>query len=53
MRRRITGVAGLLAALAAVWPAAADPGKPVAVRWGGQAFFTIETDWNLTVAIYP
>jgi L-ascorbate metabolism protein UlaG (beta-lactamase superfamily) len=53
MRRKITGVAGLLAALAAVWPAAADPGKPVAVRWWGQAFVTIETYWNLTVAIDP
>ena len=53
MRRKITGVAGLLAALAAVWPAAADPGKPVAIRWWGQAFVTIETYWNLTVAIDP
>ncbi len=53
MRRKITVVAGLLAALAAVWPAAADPGKPVAVRWWGQAFVTIETYWNLTVAIDP
>ena len=53
MRRKIAGVAGLLASLAAVWPAAADPGKPVAVRWWGQAFVTIETYWNLTVAIDP
>ena len=53
MRRKITGVAGLLAALAAIGPAAADPGKPVAVRWWGQAFVTIETYWNLTVAIDP
>ncbi|MEE8156389.1 MAG: MBL fold metallo-hydrolase, partial [Phycisphaerales bacterium] len=53
MRRKITVVAGLLAALAAVWPAAADPGKPVAVRWWGQAFVTIETYWDLTVAIDP
>ncbi len=53
MRRKITGITGLLAALAAVWPAVADPGKPIAVRWWGQAFVTIETYWNLTVAIDP
>lgn len=53
MRRKITRVVGLLAAMAAIWPAAADPGKPVAVRWWGQAFVTIETYWNLTVAIDP
>ncbi|MEE9128375.1 MAG: MBL fold metallo-hydrolase [Phycisphaerales bacterium] len=53
MRRKIAGVAGLLASLAAVWPAAADLGKPVAVRWWGQAFVTIESYWNLTVAVDP
>jgi L-ascorbate metabolism protein UlaG (beta-lactamase superfamily) len=33
--------------------ALADPGKPVAVRWWGQAMVSIETYWNLTVVIDP
>jgi len=33
--------------------AVADPGKPVAVRWWGQAMVTIETWWGLTVAVDP
>jgi L-ascorbate metabolism protein UlaG (beta-lactamase superfamily) len=32
---------------------AADPGKPVAVRWWGQGMVSIETDWNQTVVIDP
>ncbi|HJQ79927.1 MAG TPA: MBL fold metallo-hydrolase [Lacipirellulaceae bacterium] len=33
--------------------AAADSGKPVAVRWWGQAMVSIETYWNLHVVIDP
>jgi L-ascorbate metabolism protein UlaG (beta-lactamase superfamily) len=33
--------------------AQADPGKPVAVRWWGQAMVSIETYWNLHVVIDP
>lgn len=53
MRDKITGVVASLVILAISWPVVADPGKPVAVRWWGQAFVTIETYWNLTVAIDP
>lgn len=53
MRSKITGVVASLVILAISWPVVADPGKPVAVRWWGQAFVTIETYWNLTVAIDP
>ncbi|MCH8822532.1 MAG: MBL fold metallo-hydrolase [Planctomycetes bacterium] len=53
MRRKITHITGLLTVLILVWPVVADPGKPVAVRWWGQAFVTIETYWNLTIAIDP
>jgi L-ascorbate metabolism protein UlaG (beta-lactamase superfamily) len=31
----------------------ADPGKPVAVRWWGQAMVSIETYWNLQIVIDP
>ncbi|QEG33356.1 MBL fold metallo-hydrolase [Bythopirellula goksoeyrii] len=31
----------------------ADPGKPVAVRWWGQAMVSIETYWNLKIVIDP
>ena len=31
----------------------ADPGKPIAVRWWGQAMVSIETYWNLHVVIDP
>jgi L-ascorbate metabolism protein UlaG (beta-lactamase superfamily) len=40
-------------ALAFASIAAADPGKPVAVRWWGQAMVSIETYWNLRVVIDP
>ena len=53
MRRNVTRFISLLAVLILVLPADADPGKPVAVRWWGQAFVTIETYWNLTIAIDP
>lgn len=33
--------------------AQADPGKPVAVRWWGQAMVSIETYWGLQVVIDP
>lgn len=32
---------------------AADPGKPVAIRWWGQGMVSIETYWNLQVVIDP
>ncbi len=53
IRRKIKTLVCLLAAFAVVLPAAADPGKPVAIRWWGQSLITIETYWNLTVAIDP
>lgn len=31
----------------------ADPGKPVAVRWWGQAMVSIETYWNFQIVIDP
>lgn len=31
----------------------ANPGKPVAVRWWGQAMISLETYWNLKVVIDP
>jgi L-ascorbate metabolism protein UlaG (beta-lactamase superfamily) len=44
----------LAAAVLTLAPSAvADPGKPVGVRWWGQAYVTIETWWGLTVAIDP
>ena len=45
-----------LAAVAALMLAPgveADPGKPVAVRFWGQGLVTIETYWNLRIAIDP
>lgn len=33
--------------------AMADPGKPVAIRWWGQGYVSIETWWGLTLAIDP
>ena len=46
---RFAAIATLLAAT----PLTAAPGKPVAVRFWGQGLVTIETYWNLTVAIDP
>ncbi len=46
---RLAAIAALLAAT----PLSADTGKPVAVRFWGQGLVTIETYWNLTVAIDP
>lgn len=43
----------ILLLLLLVRSASADEGKPLAVRWWGQAFVTIETYWGLTVAIDP
>jgi L-ascorbate metabolism protein UlaG (beta-lactamase superfamily) len=43
----------LLASLGAALPVLADSGKPVAVRWWGQAMVSIETYWGLTVVIDP
>lgn len=33
--------------------AIADPGKPVAVRWWGQAMVSIESYWNLRIVVDP
>ena len=43
----------LTAALIPLAPAAADEGNPVAVRWWGQSFVTVESYWGITVAIDP
>lgn len=43
----------LVAVLAAQSTASADPGKPVAVHWWGQATVSIETYWNLRIVIDP
>ena len=59
MNLRVARFGALLTALATslltTLPARAiDPAEaPVAVRWWGQAFFTIETWWGLTVASDP
>ncbi len=34
-------------------PSHADPGKPVALRWWGEAMVSIETYWNLNIIIDP
>lgn len=54
-RMHIALVGALVAAATFIQSArAVDPAHaPVAVRWWGQAFFTIETWWGLTVAIDP
>ena len=54
----MSSITKLLAVIALVCaatstPARADDGHPVAVRWWGQGFVTIETFWNLRVAIDP
>lgn len=48
---RFAAIAALLAATPL--SAAPGPGTPVAVRFWGQGLVTIETYWNLTVAIDP
>ncbi|MFG0328414.1 MAG: MBL fold metallo-hydrolase [Phycisphaerales bacterium] len=54
MRFTITrSVLTLSLLIAGAMPAVADVGKPVAVRWWGQSFVTIETYWNLHIAIDP
>jgi hypothetical protein len=53
MPERIKSLFVILVLLLLARPAAADPGQPVAVRWWGQGFVTIETFWNLRVAIDP
>src|SRR5687767_13722472 len=54
MRSMLARMSCFLAVVAALTStAAADPGKPVAVRWWGHALVTIETYWNLTIAIDP
>jgi len=42
-----------LAALLLTPPGAADTGNPVAVRFWGQGLVSIETYWNLSIAIDP
>jgi L-ascorbate metabolism protein UlaG (beta-lactamase superfamily) len=43
----------LLVSLALVREGRSDTGKPVAVRWWGQAMVSIETYWNLRIVIDP
>ncbi|HEY3394509.1 MAG TPA: MBL fold metallo-hydrolase [Lacipirellulaceae bacterium] len=53
MQRLIRRSAFLAALTIPALGAIADPGKPVAVRWWGQAMVSIETYWNLHVVIDP
>ncbi len=53
VRRAQTLVAATMALAAMCGVASADLGKPVAVRFWGQALVTIETYWNLRIAIDP
>ncbi len=54
LSRRLAFGLSCLLLIAGVSPSArADAGKPVAVRWWGQAMVSIETYWNLTVVIDP
>jgi L-ascorbate metabolism protein UlaG (beta-lactamase superfamily) len=48
-----TNVAGVIGAAVVATSVAAEPGLPVAVRFWGQSLVTIETAWNLRVAIDP
>ena len=50
MTRRTCALLSVLLAAAGV---SAEPGKPVAVRFWGQGLVTIETYWNLRIAIDP
>src|SRR5688572_24298605 len=43
----------LLSILVCANAADAEPGKPVAVRWWGQAMVSIETYWNVQIVIDP
>ncbi|MGD9853334.1 MAG: MBL fold metallo-hydrolase [Planctomycetaceae bacterium] len=46
-------VAAMLVLGGAAQSLQADTGKPIAVRWWGQALVSIETYWNLTIVIDP
>lgn len=50
---RIPSLLLIVAVLSLGRGAVADAGEPVAIRWWGQAFVTIETWWGLTLAIDP
>jgi L-ascorbate metabolism protein UlaG (beta-lactamase superfamily) len=53
LHRTALPLCALILTLGLVRGAFADPGKPVAVRWWGQGFVTIETWWGPVVAIDP
>lgn len=53
MTHRTRTSIAVLALFAFATPTFADPGKPVAIRWWGQAMISIETYWNLRVVIDP
>jgi L-ascorbate metabolism protein UlaG (beta-lactamase superfamily) len=48
-----TNVAGVIGAAVVATSAAAEPVLPVAVRFWGQSLVTIETAWNLRIAVDP
>ncbi len=52
-RRLVLGLSCLLSIAGVSSSVRADVGKPVAVRWWGQAMVSIETYWNLTIVIDP
>lgn len=49
----LSGILALVALCGGRQAAQGDSGKPVAVRWWGQAMVSIETYWNLHVVIDP
>lgn len=51
--QRLLAIAALVLLLVPTPLALASEHKPVAVRWWGQSFVTIETHWGLTLAIDP
>lgn len=51
MTRRLLHLCAFL--LLTATAASADPGRPVAVRFWGQGLVTIETYWNLRIAVDP
>lgn len=53
MNHRLLRTVPLIAAVGIAAPAPASTGQPVAIRWWGQSFVTIETTWGLTIAIDP
>lgn len=50
---RLPSLLAVIALLITSSSVQADPGDPVAIRWWGQALVSIETHWNLQIAIDP